>query len=225
MLTANFSEIIRVVKEKIEQNRIEEYSGAEIKSLCMMLWGYLRLIKSGFRTADDSTEASDEFFAYLKGMLDVLTKTQSKLMKKYHKSLMETIGLELDELSVKISEYGKGVLLSHEKQKKIASIISTIKSDSARLKVDLAKNLSDPYESFRQSIMPLYQVSTKITDAMQEMFHLNKNDEFLVYRDYMRKTFTSHLKLMTEWMEIESMNHQCASYVRNGDFIDLLVNS
>ena len=66
MITNNLSEIINVVVEKSKENKLEHLSSDDIRNISLILWGYLRLIKSNFKTKDDSSEPSDDYYAHLK---------------------------------------------------------------------------------------------------------------------------------------------------------------
>lgn len=204
MLTYDFSKIIAVVLDKSRHNSLESFSSEEIYSISLILLGYLKLVKSGFKTKDDSTEPSDEYCNYLKSVLHQLTVTQDSLIHKAKIGFISDLNADLNALIKNIEMSADG------RKNQIDSFRTSIKN--------LCKNIEDdlfnPHVGFMDAVRTGFKASFSIVDQLKEPFQNQ-------YQNLCQKTLTYHLKRWTVWVDIEQTNQKCISYITCGDLIGL----
>lgn len=227
MITNNFSEIINVVVELSKENKLEELYSDDIRSLSLMLWGYLRLIKSGFKTKDDDLSIdSNHCYVHLKSILGELTSMQSKLLEKTKMEFIDNFNSEMDTLDKKFDLIpGLLVLNSKKEIKEVALAVSALKKQSVDVRKSLEEKLQDPYTAFESAMISCFNITSSMSEIIFNLLKHHQNSELSQYHKLLQKTSTYHLKKLTYWSEIELTNHQCMRYISNGEFIDLLMSA
>lgn len=223
MLTHNFSEIISVVLDKSRHNALETLSSDEIRSISLMLLGYLRLIKSGFKTADDSQEPREGYYADLKGVLNLLTRSQNKLLQKMKQESIVDFNADLDSMVIKLKSINNlsvlDVRINHERTK---HSIFLFKKSIDELKTAVEEQLLDNHVGFMDAIRVCFHDSTLVMELIKGIAKSDSTQAMSHLQDLFQETFTYHLKKWTKWVDIERTNQQCISYGLSSDYIDLV---
>jgi hypothetical protein len=225
MLTSNFVEIIQVVITKVHSQTLETIPADDIRNISLMLWGYLRLIKSGFKTQADSHESSEEHYASLKNVLNVLTYTQSQHISQAKRNFLEQCTQELNTMNEKIEALPSLIVQTSTKNRKIITrYVSDIKNCNQKLKDKLNTELNG-FQGFKLLTKSHFDCSTEITELMSSLFSLYPNDQITEYLKLFQNSLTFYAKKLLWWHEIESTNEQCRVYALNGELIDMLTDS
>ena len=213
MLTHDFSEIISVVLEKSRHNALETFSSDEVRSISLILLGYLRLIKSGFKTKNDSPESSEGYYDNLINVLQLLTNTQSSLIHKIKKEFIAEFNADLDSMISKMNAIKN--LNPHQKQ------LSLFNACIKDLKKTVEDDISNPHVGFMDAMRSCFQISSSAMESVKELALLDESGTVSQYQDLFQRTFVHYLKKWTFWVDIEQTNQQCNSYATCGSFMDL----
>lgn len=222
MLTHNFSEIISVVLDKSRHNALETLSSDEIRSISLMLLGYLKLIKLEFKTADDSREPSEGYYTNLKNVLNLLTLSQKKLLQKIKQEFIVDFNADLDSMVSKIEPIENiSVLHLTKNYEEIKHSISLFKKAINELKAAVGEKISDPHVGFMDAIKVCFHDSSLVMELIERIGKSDSTQTISSLHNLFQEMFTHHLKVWTKWVDIEQTNQQCISYSLCSDFINL----
>lgn len=215
MLTHNFSEIISLVLDKSKKNILETFTSDEIRSISLMLLGYLRLIKSGFNTPNDSSEPSEGYYAELKEVLNILTVTQNRLLPKRKKEFIVDFNADLDVLVSQLNSINS----VGEKPYQLSSLKQCIHEVSKTVE----DSLLNSHAGFKDAIRSCFQISSSGVAMIRKLEQSDADVLVIISHnlEQFQKTCTHHLKKWTVWVDIEQTNQQCISYVNCASFMEL----
>lgn len=215
MLTHNFSEIISLVLDKSQKNILETCTSDEIRSISLMLLGYLRLIKSGFKTPNDSSEPSEGYYADLKDILNLLTVTQNRLLPKRKKEFIVDFNADLDVLASQLNAIKGAGDKSYQ--------LSALKKCLHEVRNAVEECLSNPHAGFKDAIRSCFQISSSGVAMIRKLEQSDADVLVIISHnvEQFQRTCTHHLKRWTVWVDIEQTNQQCISYVHSASFMDL----
>lgn len=212
MLSPNFNEIIAVVLEKSEKNALETLTSEDIRSISMMLLGYLRLIKAEFKTKNDSSEPGDGYYAQLKAILKLLTDTQNKLIQKRKKEFINEFNADIDGF---INQLNSAINI-HEMSPNFNKFMTEFTQA-------IAESLSNSPVGFTDATNSVYHLSSSVMELIERLERINKR--VLVSENHFsrlfQKTVTHYLNKWIPWIDIENTNLQCVSYVKHDNFMNL----
>lgn len=222
MLTNNFSEIVSVFKERINENTLDALSSDEIGNVSLMLRGYLGLIQSGFKTKDDSTLPSSEYYNHLKNLLAKLTSAQFNKLQKTTQSVLDTLITELEYINHQLDSHA---LINNLNNSKTQKIISEYKKCFSLLNSKLNEYINNPEPELIKSIQTCYEICSKMNEILSKLKKQTSIKDISLFMELLNRSSTTYFKKMTYCYDKEKDNKQCESYVVSSEFMDLLINN
>lgn len=213
MLTPNFSKIISVILEQSRNHTLEQRPAEELRSIGLMLLGYLRLIRTDFTTPADSTEPSEGYYADLKNVLNLITTSQTNRLNAIKKQLVIALNSDLRSLVKEIEALDTQTNLD----KKTQYHIGLLKKSMLDLTVRIEQTMPLPGVGLIESMQLLIQEQASLSEQMKRIPPPN----FATMHHLVQKTTAHHLKDWAQWIEIEQNNQQCITYASCGELIDL----
>lgn len=214
MLTPNFLKIISVILEQSRNNTLEQRSAEELRSVGLMLLGYLRLINTDFSTPADSAAPKESYFAELKRVLNLITTSQSKRLEIIKKELSVAFNSDCRSIIRNIEELEAQLLLDKDQQHRIGILKNSLKDLSAHIE----ETLLLPHIGLLESTRYLIQQQASLNEQIRSIKPVNSTPSV---EQLIPKTMTHHLKVWTHWIEVEHNNQQCITYGSCSELIDL----
>lgn len=214
MLTSNIAEIIKVIKGKIESNSLSSCSSETIKNISLLLWGYLQLVKSDFKTPDDTHEPNDSYHEQLKNILDKLTEAQTKNLKKIKDDLFQQTTQELNKVTMRIASTTK------YQNKEFTQCVSNLSQSIKTLEDALKKKLYE-VDGFQEIMFVFFQCSSELNSNIVKLQEFQLEKDLIEYLNALHQSLSFYLRKIVFWRDMEHINLQCKSYVTSSAFIDL----
>ncbi|WP_058532955.1 hypothetical protein [Legionella saoudiensis] len=213
MLTNNFSEIIQVIKDKLESQSIHMLSLDEIGNISLMLRGYLGLIQNGFTTRDDSSSASERHVKSLMAILSQLTLIQEHKLKQTIKSLLDTL---IAELNAFLRHVGTLPLNNNP--------VTLLNESKESLHAQLLNHIKNPTEG----CLELMRTAYTVTESMKKQLTQLNEEVPLTETSYLEQQLDgiimSYLKHMLHSYTLEKENQHSHAFIAQAQIGDYLIH-
>ena len=224
MLTPNFSKIISVILEQSRNNTLEQRSAEELRSIGLMLLGYLRLINTEFSTSADTSEPHEGYYEDLKGVLNLITTTQTKRLNIIKKQLMDEFYANGRGIIKKINELETQSLLDkHHKNTKIMHTIGLLKKSLEDLMLRIEQTMRIPHTGLLEATRCLIHEQESLFEQIKRIKPCNSTQLLAQVHHLIQETIMHHVTSWTQWIEIEENNQQCITYGSCNELIGLCV--
>lgn len=222
MLTSDLAEIVGVFIDKYKADALDSLSADDLRNISLILWGYLKLVKSGFMTKADSPDESKGDYNNLKGVLALLTSTQEARICEAKIGLLDECTHELDGIDKQIDQLAVLLDIKFKKDPHHVNLcVSNLKKCTQELRAKLLDEIND-FDAFTALIRANVECSYNISQLMTQLIKYSASNDLDEYNNLFQNSLAFCAKRLLFWREIQSTNNQCMSYISASELIELL---